>query len=74
MNVDRVLAEPDRAKRLRPRDWQRLDRARRAESAPVPIVCAGCGRELASAIRGASAWCAPCRRWSGPAAGHGIAG
>lgn len=26
MNLDRLLADPERARKLKPRDWQRLDR------------------------------------------------
>ena len=84
--IDRVLAEPDRARRLRPRQWQALDRHLRADAAvrahdrerarrrpePEPVVCSACGAALAEVRAGGSAWCPRCRVWSGGPAGAGV--
>ena len=63
------LADDRRHRRLRPDDVVRAHRRERDRRRPeLELVCCdGCGAELAMARQGASAWCVPCRRWSGSA-------
>ena len=67
-----------RTRRLRPRDWQRLDRRLRADAsvrahdherrrrrpALVVVTCADCGRQLAEVRPGTSVLCRSCRIWT----------
>ena len=76
------LDDDRRAKRRRPRQWQRLDRQLRTEAAvqahreerrrrrpPLePVVCGICGEPLGEVRAGESIWCRRCRTWSGGAA------
>ena len=73
------LTDDRRARRLKPRQWQALDRALRADAVAVAhreerrrrrpevvaICCESCGAELAMARQGAQVWCRSCRVWSG---------
>ena len=73
------LAPEARARRLRPRDWDRLDRQLSADDIVrahrrdrdrrrpelIVVSCLDCGRELAEVRSGVMVLCRSCRTWSG---------
>ena len=83
--IDPHARDPARFRRLRPRDWARLDRelrqspiagAHRVELANrrpalVVVTCDACGAELGEVRAGASVLCRSCRVWSGGPAERG---
>ena len=67
--LDRGLRAPSRRDRL---GQAREEERRRRRPELEAVLCDSCGRELATARTGSSAWCPACRVWSGGPVDSGV--